>query len=99
MAAANRSLAKEIRSIRTALRQLDRSFARIAVALATNSNASVTGRRKLRLTPARKAALKLQGQYMGLLRGLRPRQKSAVKRIRAEKGIRPAIAAAQRLSS
>ncbi len=56
-------------------------------------------RRKARLTAARRAALKLQGQYIGTMRGLRPAQKAKVKKIRQKKGIRRAIAAARKLAA
>lgn len=56
-------------------------------------------RRKPRLTAARLAALKLQGRYIGTLRGLKPAQKAQVKKIRKKKGIRKAIAAARKLAS
>jgi DNA-binding CsgD family transcriptional regulator len=55
-------------------------------------------RRKLHLTAARRAALRLQGEYMGTMRGLTRAQKSQVKKIRDTKGIRAAIAAARRLA-
>jgi hypothetical protein len=90
----------ELRSIRAALHQLHRSLDRLSSALsATQGTEKKPSHRTLRLTAARRAALKLQGRYMGHLRGLKPRQKAQVKRIRAEKGIRAAIAAAKRLSS
>jgi DNA-binding CsgD family transcriptional regulator len=55
-------------------------------------------RRRLQLTPARRAALRLQGQYMGTMRGLSRAQKAKVRKIRDTKGIRAAIAAARRLA-
>jgi len=51
------------------------------------------------LTPGRRAALKLQGSYLGYMRQLKPTQKAKVRRIREAKGIRAAIAAAKRLAS
>jgi len=45
-----------------------------------------------------RAVLKLQGKYMGTMRGLPPRKIAQVKRMRAEKGIRAAIAAAERMA-
>jgi hypothetical protein len=54
--------------------------------------------RTLKLSPARRASLKLQGQYMGYLRGLGVRQKARVKAVRTKKGIRPAIAMAKRFA-
>jgi hypothetical protein len=53
----------------------------------------------MRLSPARRAALKLQGQYMGYLRNLKPQQKRRVKDVRTSKGIRPAIALARKLGT
>jgi hypothetical protein len=58
----------------------------------------VRQRRKLMLSPARRAALELQGQYMGCLRNLKPRQKAQVKALRARKSIRAAISEAKRLA-
>ena len=54
--------------------------------------------RKLRLSPALRSALRLQGQYMGHLRTLKPRQKAQVKALRATKGVRPAISLAKKLA-
>jgi len=92
-------LKRELYAIQVALRQLQRSFDRLAPALAAGSTAPMPARRKMTMTPARRAALKLQGQYMGQMRNLKPQHKAKVKKIRAEKGIRAAIAAARRLSS
>ncbi|MGE5126519.1 MAG: hypothetical protein ACM3PV_09510 [Betaproteobacteria bacterium] len=55
-------------------------------------------RRRLRLSPRRRAALKLQGQYMGYLRGLKPRQKARVKALAAAKGVRAAVGLARGLA-
>ena len=98
------SLAREIRSIRASFRQIARSFGRIAPLLtevaptADRAAGSNGGRRKPRLSTDQRRALKLQGQYMGHLRGLKPRQKARVKALRAAKGIKPAIAFARRLA-
>ena len=93
------SLNHELHAIRMALRQLQRSFDRLAPALAARQASGAPLRRKVRMTPARRAALKLQGQYMGYMRNLKPQQKAKVKKIRTGKGIRAAIAAAKRLGS
>ena len=68
-----------------------------AAATAVRGNASRRGR-SLKLSAERRAALKLQGQYMGYLRGLKPRQKARVKALRAARGVRPAIAFAKKLA-
>jgi hypothetical protein len=53
----------------------------------------------MQITPTRRAALKLQGRYLGYMRQLKPAQKAKVRRIRKTKGIRVAIAAAKRFAS
>jgi len=97
-------VAKELGAISVAFRQLAKEFAQLAPLLAAvprleQPTSPKTRRRAPRLTAARRAALKLQGQYMGTLRGLTPAQKAKVKKIRAQKGLRPALAAARRLSA
>ena len=90
--------AVELRAIRTALRQLQKSFDRLAPLLGAGATSNEKHqRRKLKITPSRRAALKLQGRYMGHMRGLKPAQKAKIKKIRERKGIRAAIAAARRL--
>ena len=95
------NVAAELRMLRSVLQQLQRSVDQLGPALSTRPAASIgqKPRRKLTLTPARRAALKLHGQYLGYMRGLRPREKSQVKKIRAAKGVRAAIAAARRLGA
>ncbi len=44
-----------------------------AVVDSLGSAPAKTARRKLTITPARRAQLKLQGQYLGYMRGLKPR--------------------------
>lgn len=91
---------KELRAIRAALVQLTRAFDRLGPVLAASSTVSAgPARRKLKLTPQRRAALKLQGQYMGYMQALKPAQKAMVKSMRATKGIRAAIAAAKRMAA
>ena len=97
------SVGRDIRAIRTSLSSIARAVQRLApllqaAAAAGPGNPSRRGR-KLRLSAERRAALKLQGQYMGYLRGLKPRQKARVKALRAAKGVRPAIAFARRLAT
>ena len=100
----NAALAREIRTIRSSFRQLANSFTRIAPFLTSvpdvggvTKNASA--RRKPRLSAQQRAALKLQGKYMGTMRGLKPAQRVKVKKIRAAKGIKAAIAIATKLAS
>ena len=58
------------------------------------ANNDTRPRRKRRFSAQQRAAMKLQGKYMGALRGLKPRQRSKLKKIRAAKGINAAIRAA-----
>jgi len=92
--------ARELRSVRTALRQILRSFDRLASTLAAVQTTNhQQRRRKMQITPARHAALKLQGRYLGYMRQLTPAQKTKVKKVRAAKGIRAAIVAAKHLAA
>jgi len=96
-----RSVGRDIQTIRKALASISRALGRLAPsltpALHDSSNAETSGRR-LRLSAARRAALKLQGQYMGHLRSLKPRQRTRVKSMRVAKGVRAAIGLAKSLS-
>jgi hypothetical protein len=96
-----KSVRRQISSVRTSLHSLSRALARLVPALeaAQNSaNGSVPGRR-IRLSAPRRAALKLQGRYMGYIRNLKPKEKARVRALREAKGIRPAIALARRLAT
>jgi hypothetical protein len=94
-------ITKQIRIIRKSLTAIDRSLGRL-VALTNGAGRgafSLRGpqKRKLKLSAKRRAELKLQGQYMGYLRNLKPRRKAEVKAVRAKKGFVAAIALAKRL--
>jgi hypothetical protein len=54
--------------------------------------------RKLKLPPARRSSLKLQGHYIGYLRNLKPRQKAQVKAVRSARGLPAAISIARSLA-
>ena len=100
------ALTREMSSIRTSFKRLARSFGRIGPLLTAVSAAAAhplageggRTRRKPRLSAEQRRALKLQGKYMGTMRGLKPTQRARIKSIRARKGIRAAIAAAQRMA-
>lgn len=96
-----RSINLEIQTIRRSLASVVRSLGRLGTALESAARAprQETPRRKLRLSPQRVAALKLQGQYIGHMRMLSARQQARVKALRVEKGVRAAIRYAQSLSS
>ncbi len=96
-----RSINSEIQSIRRSLAAVVRSLGRLGGALEAATRAPrgpEAPRRKLKLSPQRVAALKLQGQYIGHMRMLPARQQARVKALRVEKGVRAAIRYAQSLS-
>ena len=97
-----RSLGAEVQTIRRSLTAVVRALARLGPALEADARVSRSAarpKRKLRLTPARRAQLELQGQYIGHMRMLPARQQAAVKALRVKKGIRPAIALAKKLGN
>ena len=96
------SITREIRSLRRTLRSLDHSLRRLApMLMASMKNSAApkpaTGRKTLRLSRQRRAALKLHGRYLGYVRRLSARQKAQVRRVREAKGVRAAIARAKNL--
>jgi len=98
MPARSTTVKRELRSIQSALKGLQRSFDKLVPLLAAADAKSRPEKRPITITPARRAQLKLQGQYMGHMRGLKPTQKKKIKRIKETKGIRAAIAAAKRVA-
>ena len=92
------SLGRELERIVTAVRQVDDSLGRLAPLLDSSALDGASSRQRRRRLPAgRRDALKLQGQYLGHMRHLGPRQKVRVKALRAVKGLRAAVALARRL--
>jgi hypothetical protein len=93
---------RDLQSIRRSLASIVRALARLAPALQSLGRdpapSPSPSRRKLKLSPARRASLKLQGQYIGYMRTLRPRQRARVKVLRAAKGVVPAIRLARKLA-
>jgi len=91
----------EMRRISKGLASLAEAFDRLGKQLASELPRPARGgarpRRRMNLSPQRRAALKLQGAYVGLTKQLSDRQKAAVKALRLKKGFKPAIAFAQRL--
>jgi len=95
-------LTKQVQSICASLRRLEVALSRLAtVAKATTaeSKAVKPPRRTLQLSPARRRALKLQGQYLGYMRHLKRGQKAKVKAAKARKGMPAAIAMAKKLAT
>src|SRR6267142_1267389 len=94
------SVSREIVTLRRFLRAVDRSLRRLAPKLQAAGNGRANAKadrpaRKLKLSPKRRAQLKLQGKYMGYLRNLRPKQKAEVKKLLEKKGMMTAIARAK----
>jgi hypothetical protein len=97
------SIAKEISVIRRSFAAIDAALARLAVSLPdanrfAEGRADATPRRKLHLSPARRAQLKLQGVYMTYVRQLKPRQRAQVTEVREKRGFEAAIRAAKRMA-
>ena len=96
------SVSREISTLRRSLKAVDRSLRRLGPKLCAAVNGRGNGNanrpaRKLNLSPKRRAQLKLQGQYIGYIRQLRPRQKAEVKKLLERKGALLAIRKAQQL--
>jgi hypothetical protein len=92
----------ELFVIRRSLATIASAIGRLGPALdaATRPSGKPTqAGRKRKLSPARRASLKLQGQYMGYLRNLKPGQKVRVKAVRVSRGFRPAIKLARTLAA
>jgi hypothetical protein len=64
---------------------------RQATAKTSKPTVSAPARRKLQLSPAALAARKIQGQYMGLLRGLSQADRERVKKHAKENGVSAAV--------
>ena len=98
-----RTLSREITAVRRSLSALDRALSRVARQLRAANRTSATSpdrrSRKLNLSPARRKALQLHGQYMGYIRQLKPRAKARVRAIRMRKGLKAAIAKARKLAA
>ena len=94
------TVTQQFRVIRGSLSRIERSLVRLA-ALTNGVGRGVSApapKRKLKLTPKRRAELKLQGAYMGYLRQLKARHKAEVKALREKKGYPAAIALAKRMA-
>ena len=97
-----KSISRDIRAIRKSLSTVARALGRLGPALeaaagATPRERAASTRRRPTLSPARRRALKFQGQYMSEVRELGPRQKVQVKALREAKGVEAAIRYARKL--
>jgi hypothetical protein len=92
-------LRKEFKNLRVAMRSLDQTLQRLSsTGGSETSSSNGRPRRKVRISPKARAALVLQGRYMGFMRQLKPRQKAQVRQVREAKGVRPAIEKARMLA-
>ena len=93
---------QRVSRVHLALRDIERQFGKLVARIRQlEQRKSAIGprtRRSLKLSPQRRATLKLQGAYMGFMRQLGPRQKTRVKALKAAKGFPAAIALAKRLA-
>lgn len=87
------TLKKSLRGIERAFADLEKMFAGFTkkVRRAEREAGRAKPRRHLKITPQRRAQLKLQGAYMGFMRQLGPRQKARVKAVKEQKGFEAAI--------
>jgi hypothetical protein len=96
------ALAREVARVRHGLRALDYSLHRLVPLLTTATKNGIQREqvpRRRRLSPKARAALVLQGRYMGFMRQLKPRQKAQVRRVKEARGVVAAIAMAKRTLS
>jgi hypothetical protein len=97
------SIKKHLRTIRRSTRLIARAVKQLSSQIrgverdAAREPMSRTGR-TLRISPKRRAQLKLQGAYMGWMRQLGPRQKARAKAVKEARGIEAAIGVARKLA-
>jgi hypothetical protein len=92
-----RSIERAFADIETTLRRLDKRVRQLDRRSIVMSGPSRV-RRPAKLTPTRRAQLKLQGAYMGFMRQLKPAQKARVKAMKARRGFEAAIRAGKRFA-
>jgi hypothetical protein len=91
---------RQIRLIQQSVVSIDRAVRRLRGMLRKSAASAgvVVPRRRLKLSPQRRAALKLHGSYLGRIRQLKPNQKAQVRALKAKRGYHAAIALAKRLA-
>jgi hypothetical protein len=105
-----RAIERAFADLERSLAQLGKQARRVAGEAARNARRSdrETGRwvgvlgkprRQLRITPKRRAQLKLQGVYMTYVRQLGPRQKARVRTVKDKRGFEAAIGVAKRMAA
>jgi hypothetical protein len=97
--AAARRIATHLRALVRDVDTLTRGLSKAAEPAAKTARgaASATPIRRRTLTPKDRARLKLQGEYLGLMRHLPKKHHKRVKELRARRGYPPAIKLARRL--
>jgi hypothetical protein len=100
------SVKKSLNAIAHAFVEIERSLQQLSIRVRRAQHGAARSaaaperkqRRKLRISPKRRAQLKLQGAYMGYMRQLGPRQKAQVKAVKEKRGFEAAIKMARRLA-
>jgi hypothetical protein len=95
------SLKKHLRTIHRSTRLIARAVVLLASQVRRVERQvarTTTPKRKLRITPKRRAQLKLQGAYMGWMRQLKAADKRRVKAVKEKNGIEAAIRLARKLA-
>jgi hypothetical protein len=95
--AAARRISTNLRALVRDVDTLTRALSNAAEQAARNGAGSVAPIRRRALTPKDRARLKLQGEYLGLMRHLPKRHHTRVKELRARRGYPPAIKLARQL--
>ncbi|MGE5412555.1 MAG: hypothetical protein ACM3NW_00145 [Syntrophomonadaceae bacterium] len=85
---------REIAALRRRLEALEAGGLK-AAAGTTGRVSSAVGRARRRLSPKVRALRRQQGEYMGLVRRLKPVQKARVRALKEKKGLSAAIRAAR----
>ena len=98
------SVSREIATLRRTLKAMDRSLRRLGPKLLMAMNRANGSRperagRKMKMSPKRRAQLKLQGQYIGYMRQLKATQRAKVRKVRNARGVEMAIRKAKELAS
>jgi hypothetical protein len=92
------SVKRSLAAIERGFRSIEVELARLAKRVRTaERQATRKPRRGLKITPKRRAQLKLQGAYMGFMRQLKAAQKARVKAVKEKRGFQAAIRLARRL--
>ncbi len=105
IAQALRNRDQEIRTLRERLASLESlsggrgSAGTLRGRRASGSAGSAPARRQRKMSPKVRALRRLQGRYMGLVRGLKPAEKARVRSVREKEGMKPAIRLASSLAA